>query len=490
MIYSNPDFIILFIVTLASFLIVRSYNIRFYFLLLASIFFYSRSGLEDTLIFFSVIIVSWLATLLADKIPHHKHKFLNFGIILMVLHLFFWKYSSWALQNIQEIFPHFLNGRTINLPLPVGISFFTLQGIAYLVDFGLGDAGFISFREYLLFKSFFPQLVAGPIVRSHQLMPQLKSLATPKPKDLGIGVMLFVSGFFKKLVVADRLAPFIDTIFRSPRVYSRGTLILGIVGYTIQIWADFSGYTDMGRGAARMLGIVIPENFLSPYLSRTPSEFWRRWHITLSEWIRDYIFTPLCFTALPFNRILMALLITMTISGLWHGASWTFLIFGLYHGGLLVMEAYLKKSQLNLWFKKSFNEFGRSILLWMMMSTGVALGCLVFRSQTIRTLRIYLRGVALGSGIQSLPEATGPILWATGFSVVLNLLLYKSFSSGKYWASDIKDHFYPPTLQASLPRIDTRTWGVVCGVGCALVFIAAIFFRNTAKAQAFIYFQF
>ena len=179
------------------------------------------------------------------------------------------------------------------MPLPVGISFFTLQSIAYMVDYSRGQTEFVSLPVYALFKSFFAQLLAGPIVRGSQLNPQLKVLRRAEPAEISLGVSLFVLGFVKKMVVADRVAYFVDAVFSSPQNFGRYALLKALLGYTVQIWADFSGYTDMGRGAALILGIRLPENFLSPYFSQSPSEFWRRWHITLSTWITDYIFTPL-----------------------------------------------------------------------------------------------------------------------------------------------------------------------------------------------------
>ncbi|MBI3288271.1 MAG: MBOAT family protein [Elusimicrobia bacterium] len=286
----------------------------------------------------AVFLASWLAAASAQRWPRWRRPWIYAGVSIMAAHLCFWKYAPSVVAAIQRACPAFWGGAKLALPLPLGISFFTLQGIAYLVDYERGDAKFMSLREYILFKSFFAQLIAGPITRARELLPQLEHLTRPSEADLADGLALFSLGLLKKLVIADRMDLVADAVFSSPGQFGRAALLAGLVGYAVQIWADFSGYTDMGRGCARMLGIRLPENFLSPYLARSPSEFWRRWHITLSEWIRDYIYKPLGGGRGGPARALGVLVLTMAVSGLWHGSSLTFLLWGLYHAGLLAVE--------------------------------------------------------------------------------------------------------------------------------------------------------
>ena len=293
MVYAKPEYLVLIATVVAIYPWLRPPSSKQAFLIAASLVFYAWAGLFDTGIFLAVVVSSWAAVALARAYPRARRAFLTGGIVVMLLHLAFWKYAFWGQQNVQYFFPAFLRGWDLTFPLPVGISFFTLQGVAYLVDYMRGDARFMTFPRYLLFKSFFPQLVAGPIVRSRQLLPQLEALRSPRAMEFFEGVSLFILGFFKKTQLADRVAPFVDRVFAEPAQFNRLVLIQAALGYSVQIWADFSGYTDMGRGSAKMLGITLPENFLSPYLSRSPSEFWRRWHITLSQWIRDYLYIPL-----------------------------------------------------------------------------------------------------------------------------------------------------------------------------------------------------
>jgi alginate O-acetyltransferase complex protein AlgI len=483
MIYSTPEFFILFLVTSALLLLAGSrIPVRFAILTAASLFFYAWAGLFDTVIFFFVVLISWLCALGMTR-SRHKKAYLVIGVTVMSVHLFFWKYASWLSADVQKVWPDFLDGRHISLPLPIGISFFTLQGIAYLIDLNRGEAQFLKFREYFLFKIFFPQLVAGPIVRFHQLAPQIKRIPIPSMDDVSAGISLFCLGLFKKMVIADRAALFVDLVFENPGQYGRKALVLALLGYTAQIWGDFSGYTDMGRGAARILGFRLPENFLAPYLSRSPSEFWRRWHITLSEWIRDYIYIPLGGSEGSFARILAVALLTMVISGLWHGANWTFLLWGLYHGFLLAGERVLRKIR---------PEKTAPVCLSVpFMFALTVLGWLIFRAENLTSLEIYLEGL-FGPRRPQLAELTYQAN-AIG-AVILCFLIQGIF----YW--DLKKKCHPildyigarlQALEPSLSRMVLSRYAISAAIGVALscVLMGSLVLRSQAS-KAFIYFQF
>jgi alginate O-acetyltransferase complex protein AlgI len=484
MIYSNPEFFILFSIVLGLFLAVRNYSFRFWLLISGSLFFYAWSGFFDTFIFLSVVTLSWLSTLFATFYPKNQSKWLTTGIVLMAAHLFFWKYAPWLTETIQTFFPGFLSGRKLLLPLPIGISFFTLQGIAYLVDLRRGEAEFIPFSRYLLFKSFFPQLVAGPIVRVHQLLPQLRLLDTPRLEMLGRGLCLFSIGFLKKILIADRIAPDVDLIFKSPSEFNQTALLLGLLGYTIQIWADFSAYTDMGRGTAQMLGINLPENFLSPYLSKTPSEFWRRWHITLSEWIRDYIYIPLGGNRGSRLRVVSVLLFTMAVSGLWHGAAFTFILWGVYHGLLLIAERGLKHSKLNIWFEKYIPTGIKNLLLTLIMFLLTAFGWLIFRAQNLSTLSLYLKGLWSHSpSLKSLDA--GNIGTAFLLCTFLHFVFYYDFNTQSYPVSKIQNWFFSSFSNRAIPVV-----GFLLGLLIAGIITVSAFLSHSGSSAAFIYFQF
>lgn len=490
MIYYNFEFIVLFLITVLLFSLFRQHTVRFFILTVASLIFYAWAGVFDTLIFVFVIICSWFSMWLSFRFPRLRTFFLVLGSVIMLLHLFFWKYAPWFSTQIQIVFPHFLGGKKLELPLPVGISFFTLQGVAYLVDLKRNKASYMPFRQFLLFKSFFSQLVAGPIVRSHQLLPQIKNLKGPNSEAIATGISLFVMGLAKKMIIADWIAPHVDQIFSSPHVYGRVSIALGIVLYSIQIWADFSGYTDMGRGTAKILGIHLPENFLSPYLSQSPSEFWKRWHITLSQWIRDYIYIPLGGSQGTFLRITLVTFAAMGISGLWHGANWTFAIWGLYHAALLVGERLIKKSPLPNLFRKLPSLVTTMTCLF---STFIVtqLGWLIFRSTDLDGLISSLRVLFLAPGAlsYSFPKiAYGVCL--LGF--LLQIIFYRDLKTesyfvlektrkwleaGKYWNRYVQNQ----NLKTCL--------GSLCGIGLACCFIVIILAR-AKNLNPFIYFQF
>lgn len=492
MIYSTPEFFALFAVTLFGMFVIRSYSWRFFLLLASSLFFYSWSGIVDSLIFLAVVFVSWLAVALAHRFPRQKNLYLVLGVTVMASHLFFWKYAPWGVSQIQILIPHFLGGKPLELPLPVGISFFTLQGIAYLIDFKSDKASFMNFREYALFKSFFPQLVAGPIVRASELLPQLRKLDRPTLDRAAKGLALFGIGFAKKMAIADRIAPYVEVVFHSPHNYGRLPLFLALAGYSVQIWADFSGYTDMGRGAANLLGIELPENFLAPYLSRSPSEFWKRWHITLSRWIKSYIYKPLVQSWGNRSSVgaLGALLVTMLISGFWHGASWTFALWGLYHGLLLVGERLLEKSPLAKVFAKLPLTFQNTFAT--LLTFGCTLfGWLIFRADGLEGLMAYLNAFTRNQG--TLVPMTRVLNLGLGFAACI--LLHALF----YW--DLEKQKWPVAekllsrLQSLAPLWQDRSLvfqeaiGFTVGILFALFFLGIILIRSEGT-NAFIYFQF
>jgi D-alanyl-lipoteichoic acid acyltransferase DltB (MBOAT superfamily) len=227
---------------------------------------------------------------------------------------------------------------TLSLVLPVGISFYTFQSMSYTIDVRRGQVepttDFVQFAAYV---SFFPQLVAGPIERASRLLPQFAVRRVLSRERLQEGAMLFLWGFYKKAVVADNLAPLADRLFADPAAAAPGELLVGVLAFSFQIYCDFSGYSDMARGLARGLGFDLMVNFDMPYFARTPSEFWQRWHVSLSSWLRDYLYIPLGGNRGGRLATVRNLMLTMLIGGLWHGAAWTFVAWGAFHGAILVL---------------------------------------------------------------------------------------------------------------------------------------------------------
>ena len=240
--------------------------------------------------------------------------------------------------------------------MPIGISFYTFQTISYTIDIYRGQLEpSKSFREFTIFVSFFPQIVAGPILRAKEFLPQLREktekLKTSKSRliiltksNIQIGVTMMALGFFKKMFFADNIAPMVNEIFAMPIGLESFTIIWGTIGFGIQVYGDFSGYADIAIGAALIMGFKIPANFNKPFFATSPSEFWRRWHISLSSWIRDYLFFPIIFRKIGSDFVLISgTLFTFLLLGLWHGAGWNFIIFGLMHGIYVAFEVFVRK---------------------------------------------------------------------------------------------------------------------------------------------------
>lgn len=228
----------------------------------------------------------------------------------------------------------------LDFVLPAGISFYTFQGMAYVIDLHRGRGHRAkSFLDFALFQSFFPQLVAGPICRSHELLPQIEAGAPEGVPDLSRAVSLLASGVFKKVVVATWLQThLVDSAFAAPENHSSVELLLALYAYSMQVYADFSGYTDIALGAGLLLGFRLPENFARPYAATSIGEYWRRWHMTFSRWLRDYIYFPLGGSHVPRPRAYFNLFLTFLLGGLWHGARWGFLVWGAIHGIALVVQ--------------------------------------------------------------------------------------------------------------------------------------------------------
>ncbi|MEM9465726.1 MAG: MBOAT family protein [Actinomycetota bacterium] len=249
------------------------------------------------------------------------------------------KYYGFFVSSLEDSFGW--EGPALDIVLPVGISFFTFQAISYVVDVKRGEASPAPLLDFAVYLAFFPQLVAGPIVRATEFLPELRAGRTPDQIEFGRAVLLIGRGLFKKVVVADFLGrAIVNDAFGTPGEYGGLDVAMGVYGYAIQIYADFSGYTDMAIGLALLLGFRFPQNFDRPYAAVSVQDFWRRWHMTLSRWLRDYLYVPLGGNRSGRFATYRNLLITMGLGGLWHGAAWTFVVWGLYQGlGLAVERA-------------------------------------------------------------------------------------------------------------------------------------------------------
>jgi len=332
------------------------YRYRWIILLLGSYYFYmSWKPVYAILLILSTVSV-YLSALAIEKIPqpNKRYRILLLCLLINLGLLFFFKYCDFFANSINTCLSFLRISYKIpliNLLLPIGISFYTFQAIGYLIDvYKNQQKAEKHFGYFALFLSYFPQLVAGPIERSSFLLPGLKKNIPLKYENVISGFKLILWGLFKKIVIADRLALFVDKVYDQPDVCNGLALFIATLFFVFQIYCDFSGYTDIAVGSSRVFGIPLNFNFNLPYFSSSITEFWRRWHITLSYWLRDYVYIPLGGNRLGLTRKIKNLLITMFLCGLWHGANWNFIIFGLFHGLVLAAELLTKtwRSKLKL----------------------------------------------------------------------------------------------------------------------------------------------
>jgi len=356
MLFNSIEFVIFFIFVFAMVAIIRERRYQHLILLISSyFFFYFTSNYLLVLLIFSTILDFYVGNEIWKSSSQRKKKVLlicslvgNFGL------LGFFKYSDFAITQFN-VLGNFLDLGTqiplLNLVLPIGISFYTFQTVSYTVDIYRGQlTPAKSFREFALFVTFFPQLVAGPIVRAKEFLPQLREKLedtggkirlikiTIQKHNLKLGITIMVFGFLKKMFFADNIAPMVNEIFADPVGLESFTIILGAIGFGIQLYGDFSGYSDIAIGAALIFGFKLPLNFNNPFFSKSPSDFRRRWHITLYTWFKDYLYIPLGGNRKGRARTYLNLWVVMFLSGFWHGASWNFVIWGLLTGAYLAIH--------------------------------------------------------------------------------------------------------------------------------------------------------
>lgn len=341
MLFTSPQYFILFGLTLLFLWRVKHVTSQKIGLVLASYYFYAQWDWRFVALLAGLSgFTYWCCKgIRRGAEESHRKQWLALQVVGSLVVLGFFKYSNFFLDNLNHI-PGFHVG-LLNIILPVGISFIVFEVISYSVDVYRGDTPYEeSVLDLFLLVAFFPHLVAGPIIKPKTFLPQLKVPADINLSNLSSGAQLFLWGMMKKVLVADRVAPFADTVFNHPGSFTQATTWLGVVAYAIQIYGDFSGYTDMAIGSARCMGYDIPRNFNLPYLASNITDFWRRWHISLSSWLRDYLYIPLGGNRKGPTRQYINLAVVMLLGGLWHGASWNFVLWGGIHGVALAVHKF------------------------------------------------------------------------------------------------------------------------------------------------------
>ncbi|NET83882.1 MAG: MBOAT family protein [Moorea sp. SIO1F2] len=501
MLFNSPEFIFLFLpLTLFFFFMLGRkgyYQGAIAFLVAASLLFYAwwnppYLALLIFSIFFNYTVGSALSKRLILSVS--PKLLLVLGIAVNLALIGYFKYANFFVYNVS-----FILGKTFNFDqiiLPLAISFFTFQQITYLVDAYRGETQDYSFLEYCLFVTFFPQLIAGPIVHHKEVMPQFanKSIYRFNPEDLAVGVTIFSIGLIKKVLIADIAGLYATPVFNAA---ASGELLTfydawsGALFYTFQLYFDFSGYSEMAIGAARMFGIKLPLNFNSPYKAVNISDFWRRWHITLSNFLRDYLYIPLGGNRKGELRRNLNLIITMLLGGLWHGAGWTFVLWGGLHGVYLCLNHQWRSCRKFLGhdLKKS-NWWSRTISCFITF-IAVVFGWVLFRADNLDSASLMVQtmlginGISLSASMVTFKKLLIILFlfiwlipnsqqWMEQYKPALNLPVVKTYSN---WYSQV---------WKKLQWQPNQTFGIIIGV---LLFIA-IKTILTAVDSEFLYFNF
>lgn len=375
------------------------------FLLAASYVFYGAWDWRFLLLLFGTTGVDYLAARQIDRstTAARRRAFLLLSLGTNLTVLGFFKYYDFFVESGAALLQAIglpVSPWTLSVILPVGISFYTFQSMAYVIDVYRGHLTAVTnFANYALAVAYFPQLVAGPIERMGHLLPQLERRTLPAADRVQVGVTLLVIGFTKKVLIADLLAPEVDRIFSNPAAMSSGELLRGAYLFAFQIYGDFSGYSDIARGVSELLGVRLIKNFEQPYLSQSITEFWRRWHISLSSWLRDYLYIPLGGNRHGQWRTYRNLMLTMLIGGAWHGANWTFVVWGGLHGSYLAIERMLGiGGERRTWSSGGRLGWSAAVARTLVTFHITTLAWIFFRAPSIRDAWLYLQGLLHPSG--------------------------------------------------------------------------------------------
>jgi alginate O-acetyltransferase complex protein AlgI len=480
-IFHSLDFIVFFVAVVALYwrLTHRWQNIL---LLVASYFFYGYVHPWFLILIATSTVIDYLSARGMERWPGRKRVFMGLSILSNFGMLGFFKYFNFFIANLHTVLA--AAGVGVSLPalrvlLPVGISFYTFQAMSYTVDVFRGELrARRSLLDVAVFISFFPHLVAGPIQRASYLLPQVEEERRFSLPKAASGFYLMVWGFFKKLVIADNVGVIANKVFALSDP-SFEVLWAGVFAFAIQIYADFSAYTDIARGASRWLGFELTENFDHPYMARTPADFWRRWNISLSTWFRDYVYIPLGGSRSSEWIWARNVLVTFLLSGLWHGASWNYVLWGLYHGVLLVLTRAhqilrpAKGTEPDAVSRASLLRF-RDLLQIAGMFVLTLVGWLLFRETELHAIGRDLSLVPWRSTAFERQAGLYLFLLAFGYSIPL-------------WAQSIWVEAHRGQRRDQIPL----TWGgaAIRAVACGAAFAAILVLRSRTSLD-FIYFQF
>ncbi len=469
MLFNSFHFFVFLIVVLIVAALLRRYSMRseILFLVIASAYFYGQWNWTYLLLIYVTIVVDFLLGIKCYK-ASEPQKYLNVSLMVNLGILGFFKYANFLIATSNDV--SYTLGvnyqlQMLDILLPVGISFYTFQSLSYTIDIYRKQLKpRQSVLDYALFVSFFPQLVAGPIVRASEFFEQLDKKRNFSFVMAQSGVFLIVLGLVKKVVFADNLALFVDPVFNNPQGVSSLKTVLAVYGFAFQIYFDFSGYTDIAIGIAKLLGFTFPKNFNYPYLALSITDFWRRWHMTLSRWLRDYLYISLGGNRKGAIKTLRNLFLTMFLGGLWHGASWNFALWGVLHGSYLAIE---RLADRYMWLQWNLNNRFLKFLKWLLVFHLVCFAWIFFRAQELSTVMLIINNIISFSGVGSIKGA----LWQP-------LLLIASMPLIHWFSSRIN-------LTHSSATMNTKPY-----IGYITVLLTILILFNPDQVGSFMYFQF
>jgi alginate O-acetyltransferase complex protein AlgI len=488
MLFNSFSFLIFFTILCGIYFSIDD-KYRRYFLLGASYYFYMCWKAEYIILIIASTLIDYFAGLKMANIKerHKRKKYLILSIGVNIGLLFAFKYFNFFNSSLKSVFNQlniFYGVPVFKMLLPVGISFYTFQTLSYSIDVYYGKRGAErNLSIFALYVAFFPQLVAGPIERSTHLMPQFYRKFTFNYKRTTDGLKLMAWGFFKKIFIADRLAIFVNSVYNDPHQYRGLTLMVATVFFAYQIYCDFSGYTDIARGAAKVLGYDIMRNFDRPYSARSIKEFWHRWHISLTTWFRDYVYIPLGGNRRGLRRWHINVFIVFLLSGLWHGANWTFIAWGCLHGAYFLISIWTKKIR-----QRAVAVIKLDSLPWLMTFLQISItfilvnfAWILFRANNLTdALYIYQN---LFSGLSEISTIDGIKNSLGGFGLsdlefiiaIMSILIMEIIQ-------------FIQTKRSPLDIISD--WPIVLRWGLYYALVACILFFGVIGEKAFIYFQF
>lgn len=483
MIFTSIIFALFFLIVSVIYYILPG-KLQWVWLLMSGIFFYAYTGTAYILVPAFIILITYFAAIYIERMPTQKSAYLvylsaiiaNVGVLVFFKYTNFFTAASFDLLNfIRQKLLHstgeLSNSLLINIAAPLGISYITFQAIGYLIEIKRGNhSSEKHLGHFAAFLLFFPKITAGPVERAHNFLLQLKKPASFNYDNISSGLKLILWGLFKKLVVADRLSIYVSAVLGNAEHHSGITLLIAVVFYVFQMYADFSGYTDMALGLAKILGINLMPNFSRPLLAKSVTEFWRKWHISLSTWFADYFYNPIAINKRDWGKwgVVYAFFTTFILLGFWHGANWTFIVFGALQGLVLTAEFFTRKARKKM--RKKIPEILNSLIGIGFTFAYFALSLIFFRANSVADALTIVKGIFTAKGGIYIENPSIILFSMLGiFSIVL---------------MDIKKEYFDDRFTIS----SNKNWLIRNCYYCLLVIIILI--AGVFDGGEFIYFQF